>query len=79
MISGVTNENNIRKFVEPAVRPGAARQRHPADQLVPGDRVLDVDVAAVHFQPRAVLAPSFGLVHQDEQLVTLDLVPAGRE
>ena len=62
--------------------PSGAMQRASGTQPIsssPSNRVLDVDVAAVHLEARGVLAASFLVVDEHEQVVAVELVPAGRQ
>ena len=79
-VDGVSpNTHDVLGLVEGARRRRAPRQRHPPDQLVPLERVLDVDVAPVRFEPGAVLAAALFVIDQHEDPIAVDFVPSRRQ
>ena len=75
----VVIEGDVTVLVEAPGRRAAAGERPPADLLGAFDAELDIDVAAVGFEPRASAAAALDAIDGDEQPLPVDGVPARRQ
>ena len=72
-------EADVAPWIEGAVRVLARGKWPPADLLDARKSQLDVDVPAVGLETRTFASPSVDVIDREVDLISFDLVPAGRE